>query len=329
MSFLLMAESKNYLRIWAKQVMPAQTFNSIRRRVRRRGKKTGKDSATISSRESIARDLRALGIRESVDVFLHSSLSDLGWVDGGPAGVVQAVLDVAGPEATIIAPAYPMAGTMIEWMSIREPFDVRRSPSRMGAVTEHLRSMNGAMRSAHPTHSVVALGPRAFEYTHEHHEGPTPTGARSPFYKHIRFGGQILCLGSGVGKVTSYHVVEDVVPGFPVDPYLKEPMKKLVVFADGSQKLVETRVADPRLSVWRVDNFGPKEAEIYSLMRQCQIVRSGRVAAGQAHLIDAARLFELMPEWAARGVIIYHTPILSRMWRRLRMDRSYSLSARP
>ena len=41
-----------------------------------------------------AEDLQALGLREDTIVLVHSSLSSLGWVAGGPVAVIQALLDV-------------------------------------------------------------------------------------------------------------------------------------------------------------------------------------------------------------------------------------------
>jgi aminoglycoside 3-N-acetyltransferase len=200
---------------------------------------------------------------------------------------------------------------MYEWMSTPQPFDVARTSSRMGALTEFMRRLPKARRSAHPTHSVVAVGPHAEDYTSEHHAGPTPTGARSPFYKHILARGQILCLGTGIGKITSYHVVEDLMPEFPVHVYLDQPMSKMVVFGDGHRGAVETRVNDPALSPWRVDNFKPKEREFYQRLREHQVMREGRVGMAPSHLLDADKLFAAMQEWSTRGITIYHDSILT------------------
>jgi aminoglycoside 3-N-acetyltransferase len=204
-----------------------------------------------------------------------------------------------------------MPGAMYEWMVSQEAFDAAKTKSRMGAFTEHIRSSPGAKRSAHPTHSVVAIGPRAVQYVAEHHEDVTPAGPLSPFSKHMQNGGQILCLGTGVGKITSYHVVEDIMEDFPVRPYLDVPMTKAVVFENGESRVVETRVHNPRLGPWRVDNFKPKEDEIRRLLLARGVLREGRVGAARASLIDAAGLLTCLKEWARNGTTIYHHPMLS------------------
>ena len=46
------------------------------------------------TRESLAHDLCALGVEAGMTLEVHSSLSKLGWVCGGPVAVVQALMDV-------------------------------------------------------------------------------------------------------------------------------------------------------------------------------------------------------------------------------------------
>jgi len=53
---------------------------------------------------TLAEDLRTLGLGEGSIVFVHSSLSSLGWVAGRPVAVIQSPLDVLGPEGTLVPP---------------------------------------------------------------------------------------------------------------------------------------------------------------------------------------------------------------------------------
>lgn len=312
MASLLAEEVKTYASVFAKRLLPMGAVKRLRDLARKRARTKRRSGAGEQrlpfTRRRLASDLSTLGLRQDQDVLIHAAFSALGPVEGGPATVLNAIRDVVGPNATILAPAYPMTGTMHEWMANPEPFDVKKSRSCMGAISEYMRSLPDARRSAHPTHSVVAIGPEAEAYTVHHHEGETPAGPLSPFWLHMRKGGGILCLGSGIGKVTSYHVIEDLVPDFPFDVYCVQPFEKLVRFEDGSSRSVCTRINDPDLSPWRVDNFKPKEMEILDRLRECGGVRVGHVGDALSHLMNAAILLELMHDWLRKGVTIYHRP---------------------
>ena len=63
------------------------------------------------------------------------------------------------------------------------PFDVRTTPTTMGAIPEAFRNWPGTRRSEHPLESVCVRGPRAVEVTRDHpiafSEGPGSPFARA------------------------------------------------------------------------------------------------------------------------------------------------------
>ena len=123
------------------------------------------DQAVPYTTRSLAADLRALGLRGADVVLLHSSMKSPGFVVGGAQAVVQAVLDVLGPDGTLVVPTHTPDNTdpagwqhppvpEAWWPVIREQapgFDPARTPSRwMGVIAETVRTWPGAVRSAHP-----------------------------------------------------------------------------------------------------------------------------------------------------------------------------------
>jgi aminoglycoside 3-N-acetyltransferase len=105
----------------------------------------------------------------------------------------------------------------LSW-ALRPPeiFDLRRTPSNVGAIPEYFRSREGTTRSLHPTHSVCAVGRRTHELLGDHRLDCTPCGAHSPFHKILETSGKIVMLGCGLGANTAMHALEEYVE----PPYL-------------------------------------------------------------------------------------------------------------
>jgi aminoglycoside 3-N-acetyltransferase len=154
------------------------------------------------TRDEVAAGLRAAGLRAGDLVQVHSSLSALGYVEGGADAVVEALLEVLGPEGTLMVPTFNHGSA--------EVFDVRETPSTNGAITEAVRRRPEAFRSVHPTHPYAAIGPLADLLTNEHLHLPT-FDLRSPLGKLAAMGGSILLLGVGMNRNTMAHVGETLV----------------------------------------------------------------------------------------------------------------------
>ena len=171
---------------------------------------------------SLGADLRALGLSAGDTVLVHSSARSLGFVVGGAQAVVQALLDVLGPDGTLVVPAHTPdncdpAGwsnppvPQAWWPAIREQapgFDRARTPSRwIGVIAETVRTWPGAVRSDHPQVSFAALGRRAAEVT-DGHQLDDALGERSPLGAIYRLDGKVLLLGCDHDSNTSLHLAE-------------------------------------------------------------------------------------------------------------------------
>ena len=157
------------------------------------------------TRTQIVDALRELGLRAGDIVFVHSSLSSMGRVEGGADAVVDALLDVLGPQGTLAVPTFVFSHSHED-----DPvFNPANDPSEMGQISEAARTRPGTRRSHHMIHSVGALGPRAEEITAHH--GATNFAGDSPFWKLYEMDARILLLGVPYLRSTFFHVIETLV----------------------------------------------------------------------------------------------------------------------
>ena len=150
---------------------------------------------------------------------VHTRMSALGWVIGGSETVVRSLLDALGPEGTLMAYASwaDHVYTLADWPEEHREAYLAEPPlcdpatgevdPDYGRIPERMRTWPGALRSAHPEASVVAVGPRASWLTESHEDG---YGAGSPFARLVEAGGQVLMLGAPLETVTLLHHAEAI-----------------------------------------------------------------------------------------------------------------------
>ena len=118
--------------------------------------------------EQLVDGFRKLGVMEGDTLLVHSSYKSFGEVDGGPATVnraLEAVLRLRADEhgtplstdteGTLIMPTFNFDFTK------GQPWDVRKTRSKMGALTEVVRMDPRAKRVFHPFYSFAILGKHA------------------------------------------------------------------------------------------------------------------------------------------------------------------------
>jgi aminoglycoside 3-N-acetyltransferase len=181
-------------------------------------------------RQSLCRDLRALGVRTGQVLLAHASMRWLGPVQGGAVTVVAALRDAVGSDAVgsegTVAMSTGTAGNsdtsrlylartagmtaeqVRRYQAAMPPFDPATTPSEgMGRIAEQLRTTPGAVRSAHPQSSFAAVGPMAHKLM-DGHAIDCHLGGSSPLARLYEVGAWILLLGVGYPACAAFHLAE-------------------------------------------------------------------------------------------------------------------------
>src|SRR6184192_1730866 len=169
------------------------------------------------------RALVELGVVSGDVVMVHSAFDSFLGFQGGPVDVIRTLREVVGARGTLMMPTIPFRGTAVEYALGDPVFDVRRTVSRMGLLTEVFRRSPGVVRSIHPTHSVAVWGNRADAIIAGHERAETPCGRSTPYQKLLEYDGKILLAGVPANTMTfCYFVVEELEPQLAIPVFTRE-----------------------------------------------------------------------------------------------------------
>jgi aminoglycoside 3-N-acetyltransferase len=259
-------------------------------------------SAKVLTRSSLAGDLRRIGLAEGDAVMAHAAFSRVGTVLGGPDALVDAVLDVIGPEGTVLSYQDWELGVDVwdedgrvaaAFRDHVQPFDPATArPARdHGVLAAVIGTRPGVRRSGNPGASVAAVGARAEEFTADH---PLDYGygEGSPFARLVAAGGRVLMVGAPLDTMTLLHHAEH-----------------LAVLPRKRRIEVEYPLATPEGTIWRVvEEFdtsepvvpGPPEDYFRLIVEDFLATGAGhRGLIGEADsvLVDAPAMVDFAVAW--------------------------------
>ena len=256
--------------------------------------------ATVNS---IAADLSELGVSSGMTLLVHSSLSSLGWVCGGPVGVILALESVLGTDGTLAMPAHsgdlsdpsrwrrpPIPESWWELVRREMPaYDVDLTPTRgVGAVAECFRKQKGTIRSSHPSVSFSARGPLA-KVLIDNAELDFPTGDDSFLGRLYDVDGSVLFLGTDFRCATSLHLAEF---------RARYAGRKIIrcgapIIVDGKRRWVEYD------DIECDDSDFPRVESCFA--EESGRMRKGRVANGVAMLVSHRALVDFATDWMEKN----------------------------
>lgn len=182
-------------------------------------------------------------------MLVHSSFDAFAGFKAKANDVIQLLQAAVGERGLLMMPTMTFTGSAVEWARSGAVFDVKRTPSRMGLLSELLRRSPGVVRSVHPTHPVACWGADAQAAADGHHLSETPCGRGSPFEALAQRRGKILLLGTDIGVLTFYHYLEDIFErDFPASPFTEEVFSMRSKAANGEMLETHSRLYSPAVS---------------------------------------------------------------------------------
>jgi aminoglycoside 3-N-acetyltransferase len=247
--------------------------------------------------------VNALGLCKGDTVFVHSSIDQLNL--GFPFyRVLPLMEDLLGAGGTLLFPTYPRLSSY-EFLIRGEVFDIKKTPSYTGILSEVARRQANAVRSLHPTKSVCAIGAAAEELTCDHQKSPYPYDRCSPYYRITDFGGKIVGLGVSTANLSFVHCVDDALKDdFPVRPYHAQLFAATCINGAGDKVTVETYAHD----LTKMNHNIPRFMKTYVSSDACVDLNLNGMKFFRA---DARRLFDEMSGLAATGKTIYPRSVYS------------------
>jgi aminoglycoside 3-N-acetyltransferase len=221
------------------------------------------------------------------------------------------IQNVIGDGGTVAFPTYPNRSPVSSYEYLREGnvFDVRRTPSFTGLLTEFGRRHARAIRSVHPTKSVCAIGPRAEWLTSTHQASPYPYDRESPYYKLVECGAKIVGIGVWTEYLSFVYCIDDAMKSNPpVRTYHPESFRATCINYRGEQEIVETYAHDMQRCVHDIPQFIKRHVPV----EVCEDITVNGMRFFRA---DARRLFDVMLPLAQRGITVYPRAVYSESFR--------------
>jgi len=107
-----------------------------------------------TSRTELKKHLIGLGLLKGDNVVVHCRLLSFGFIEGGPATVIDLLLDIIGSNGTLAVPAYTL------YLTQSDVYDPLTTPSgAVGPLAEELRKTHQTYRTLCPLHNHVICGP--------------------------------------------------------------------------------------------------------------------------------------------------------------------------
>lgn len=148
---------------------------------------------------TLFKELKNIGIKEGDHVLVQAAWREFYNYEGTPIDIIELLTKMVGEEGTVLMPSYGLN---------REYFDLSKTPSAAGVLSEVFRIQEDTIRSECTNFSICARGKLANELTKDHSSSSYGFDQYSPLYKLAQQkNGKILFLGLGSKptKISLFH----------------------------------------------------------------------------------------------------------------------------
>jgi aminoglycoside 3-N-acetyltransferase len=266
----------------------------------RTGKRQAQQAFQSFGPADVERALVELGIGAGDVVLVHCAYEGFAGFRGAVTDVIAALQKAVGNGGAVLMPTLPFSCSAVELAKSGKVFDVKRTPSQTGILSELFRRSPGVMRSVHPTHAVAGWGAKAEALLRDHARAATPCGKDSPYARAAAAGGKILFLGTDITVMTYFHCLEEELePSMPKSPFTRETFT--LKSKDERGQIVETvtRLFDQDLS--RRRNMVPLQ-DALTRDGAWRTARAGTLRAASVAMADVRRV---CGEMAKQGRFFY------------------------
>jgi amino acid adenylation domain-containing protein len=191
----------------------------------------------------LEKKLREIGLAEADTVYMHSAFNAFNGFLGGPQQIIDCILNVIGESGNLLMVSMAYTGSTEEYLKAVKTFDVIKTESSMGIITEIFRRKKHVVRSLNPAHPILAFGPDAKWIVSDHDKTMYSCGKDSPFEKILELNAKAFFFDVPLRMMTFFHYLEDRFKGSsPVQLYDDEPLESTVVDSKGNETTVKTYV---------------------------------------------------------------------------------------
>jgi aminoglycoside 3-N-acetyltransferase len=244
--------------------------------------------------------LRELGVREGDTALLHSGFMAEHGFRGSIEQLTNAFLEAVGASGNLMMVSLPYRTSSLDYLNRLKVFDVRKTPSMMGLVSEYFRRRAGVLRSLHPTHPMLVLGANARELVAGHEDCLYPCGPGTPFEKLAQADGQCLFFNVPFAVFTFFHHLEHLVAHeLPFSLYTEAPHVVPVVDAQGASRTVTT-------VVFSNEAIRRRRFEMFEqAMRERGAIRTRHIGASTVLAVRVRDAIDCVRDMARNGQYFY------------------------